>query len=207
MPATMPAFSFTGLGLRYRHSRQSKQSAQQHQQASHWLYPPGWQRLDAPHPVRPGDSCEVRSFHSPNFNCVFLCPRHPSVGLEQLDMKPLRRERQRDEYVDPFGAGWKVCCDLVRRRDGQPNLPSDVERDHRQQDMGLSRSERLTQHGSRRTHELKHPAGHRLKLLVLVQRVPRARSGQVDTQSLRARDPSTAPLRDWRERLLLRRRG
>ena len=40
-----------------------------------------------------------RAFHSPNFHGIFLCARDPAVGLQQLDMKPLRRERQRDQDV------------------------------------------------------------------------------------------------------------
>src|SRR5690349_12636656 len=85
-----------------------------------------WQRLDLPHPVRPGDGCKIGSPYAPNFHGVLLGSRDPSEALEQLDVKPLGRKGQRHEYVDAFGAGWKARCDLGRRRQRQPSLPRDV---------------------------------------------------------------------------------
>ena len=76
------------------------------------------------------------------------------------------------------GAAGKVR-DLVRRGDSQPKLPSKVAARDRQQDMRLSRSEGIAQHGSGRPYELKHAPGQCLEPCVIVERVPRPRPGQV----------------------------
>ena len=56
-----------------------------------------------------------------------------------------------------FSAAGRKARDLARRRQRQPNLPCEVEHRHRQQHMGLSRSQRFAQHGSGRTHQLQAP--------------------------------------------------
>src|SRR5262249_24106997 len=57
-----------------------------------------WERLDALDPVVAGKGVEVAAFHSPNFNGIFLCSGHASVGLKELYVKALRRERERHQY-------------------------------------------------------------------------------------------------------------
>src|SRR5690606_4490552 len=117
--------------------------------------PSCWKRLNARNPIAVGDGCQVRSFHSPNFECISICSRHPAVGLEQLNVEALRWERQGDEDIYSFRTASKVF-DFEWRCDGQPKLPCQIAGKQEQQDVGLSRSEGVAQHGLGRPHELKH---------------------------------------------------
>ena len=133
---------------------------------------PSWlKRLDARNPVMAGDGRQVRSFDSPYFNGIFLCPRHPAEILEQLDVETFRLERQGNQYVDLFSAAGNVH-DFAWRGDRQPKLPGEVANGHRQQDARFSRSKSVFQHGSSRSHELEHASCQCLEPRIAVQRVP-----------------------------------
>ena len=65
------------LGLRQRQRRQQQQGAEQHQQYVAFVSSSWWQRLDAPHPVRPGDGRRGPLVSLPELQRRFLVSRTP----------------------------------------------------------------------------------------------------------------------------------
>src|ERR1700754_4744329 len=108
MAATMPTFSLTGSLDCAAASDGSKAKANNVVSKRRMVLPFRWERLDALDPEVGGQGRGVAAFHSPNFDCIFLCSGHASVGLEKLYVKALRWKRERHEYVDAFVAGWKA---------------------------------------------------------------------------------------------------
>src|SRR4029450_12230549 len=128
--ATMPTLSFMG-SFACASASDGSNSKTQRSIATRRILLSSWlKRLDARNPVRAGDGRQVRSFHSPNFNGVVLCSRHPAVSLESLNVETFRRERQGDQYVHLVRAAGEVH-DLLRRGDRQPKLPGKVDDHHR----------------------------------------------------------------------------
>src|SRR3984893_15526488 len=116
MPVTMPAFSFTGwpcadpaVGIS-SNPHSSRNTRRNVTALSSW-----WQRLDASHPVVPGNRGKVPSVYSPNFDRLIWRSGLRYEVLEERDVEASRRERQRDKYVYRLRAGCKTCCDFGRR--------------------------------------------------------------------------------------------
>ena len=202
----MPTLSFVSV-LRAWPAPEQARARRKHHAIVSFVILPGCSGSTRRHPVRTGDGVEVRSFHSPNFNGIFLCPGDPAVGLEQLNVKPLRRERQRHQYVDLFRSCRRARRSFrVRRGSARAGKPSPCRDRHRGRCV-LSRAQSVSRHGSGRPHQLKHARRQVLEFIIVDSVVPRSGAAASRRRPGRARVPSTARPPGWRETRLPRRRG